>query len=303
MVLQGVPSVGAAYRRLTVAHYTTQFQLCQHRPCCFDICPTALYNIQQGERLDLRDKHLSEIQSLARALKILELLAQAEDSTGVTELANQLEIDKSTASRLVQTLANYGFAEQDSDTRRYRLGPQIVNLSRSMLSRMPLRDQAKPFLRQLMERTGECVHLAILAQGQTLYIDQVESPATLRVTTGVGTLAPLHCTALGKSLLAFGNTPQPLNLQSFTSRTITDPEVLRMHLDQTRRQGYSVDDEEYSYGVRCVAAPIYDYRNKLVAALGISGPAGRLGLERIPDTATLVMEVAQALTNRLSFRR
>lgn len=246
---------------------------------------------------------MTEIQSLARGLKILELLALTEDGTGVTDLANQLSIDKSTASRLVQTLASYGFAEQDSETRRYHLGPQIVNLSRSALARMPLRDQAKPFLRQLMERTGECAHLAILAQGQTLYIDQVESPATLRVTTGVGTLAPLHCTALGKSLLAFGNTPVPTELQAFTARTITAPDVLRMHLEQTRKQGYSIDDEEYSYDVRCIAAPVFDFRGKLVGAIGISGPAGRLSLERIPVAGAIVVELAQTLSNRLSFRR
>ncbi len=246
---------------------------------------------------------LSEIQSLARGLRILDLLSMAEDGISIVEVGRELDIDKSSALRLLQTLANYGYAERDSATRRYRLGPQIVNLSRNMLARMPLRDQAKPFLRQLTERTGECAHLAILAQGQALYIDQVESPATLRVTTGVGTLAPLHCTALGKSLLAFNNLPLPDDLKAFTARTITDPEALRLHLEQTRRQGYSLDDEEFNYGVRCVAAPIYDYRNRVVGAIGISGPAGRIGLEQITNLAGVVMEAAHTLSDRLSFRR
>jgi IclR family KDG regulon transcriptional repressor len=246
---------------------------------------------------------LSEIQSLARGLKILELMSEAEDGVGVVELGRELDIDKSSALRLLQTLATYGFAERDADTRRYRLGPQIVNLSRNMLNRMPLRDQAKPFLRHLMERTGECAHLAIPAQGQALYIDQVESPATLRVTSGIGTLAPLHCTALGKSLIAFGNLPISDELKAFTQRTITDPEVLRIHLEQTRRQGYSVDDEEFDYGVRCVAAPVRDYRGKVVGAIGISGPAGRISLEGIPDLGRIVMEASQALSDRLSFKR
>ena len=100
---------------------------------------------------------MAEIQSLARGLKIMELLAADSEPVGITDLADELGIDKSSASRLVQTLANYGYAEQDPQTRRYRLGPQVVRLSRSLLTRMPLRDEAKPFLRQLVERTGEPV--------------------------------------------------------------------------------------------------------------------------------------------------
>jgi IclR family KDG regulon transcriptional repressor len=245
---------------------------------------------------------LAEIQSLARGLKILELLAQAETGVGITELAEALGVDKSSASRLAQTLAAYGFAEQDTDTRRYFVGPQIMRLSRSVLSRMPLRDQAKPFLRQLVERTGECAHLAILAQGQALYIDQVESLSSLRVTTGIGTLAPLHCTALGKSLLAFNSEPLPSDLPVFTPRTISDQETLRTHLEQTRRQGYAVDDEEYEYGVRCVAAPVFDFRGKVVGAIGISGPAGRVGLDKLAQFGAIVAEVSRALSDRLSFK-
>lgn len=246
---------------------------------------------------------MSEIQSLARGLRILDILAAAEDSVGITELAHHLEMDKSSVSRLMQTLASYGFAEQDPTTRRYRLGPHIVVLSRTLLNRIPLRDQARPFLHQLVERTGECAHLAIVAQGQVLYIDQVESSATLRVNTGIGTLAPLHCTALGKALLAFGDVPPPEHLATFTTRTIIDRDMLRAHLDQTRRQGYAVDDEEFNYGVRCVAVPVTDYRGKVVAAAGISGPAGRMGLERIPELATIVREIGVALSNKLSFKR
>lgn len=247
---------------------------------------------------------MAEIQSLARGLKIMELLAASADTVGVTELADELGIDKSSVSRLVQTLASRGYAEQDPQSRRYRLGPQVVRLSRSLLTRMPLREEAKPFLIELVDRTGECAHLAILAQNQALYIDQVESPASLRVTTGVGTLAPLHCTALGKSLLAFdGNAVLPETLPAFTPRTITDPESLRLHLEQTRCQGYALDDEEYELGVRCVAAPIYDYRGKVVGAIGISGPAGRMSLERVAEFTMIVTQASTELSNRMSFKR
>ncbi len=244
-----------------------------------------------------------EIQSLARGLRILELMAAPEHGVTITDLADELGVDKASASRLVQTLVKYGYAEKYEDTRRYHLGPQVVVLSRRLITRMPLRQQAKPYLDQLVQRTRECAHLAILAQGQALYIDQEESPSTLRVSTEVGTLAPLHCTALGKVLLAFGKAPLAAGCKAYTLRTITNPEQLRVHLDQVVSQGYATDDEEYEYGIRCIAAPVFDFRSKLVAAIGVSGPAARVTLERIPAMAEIVTEVAKRLSDSLSFQR
>ena len=207
---------------------------------------------------------MAEIQSLARGLKILDILGQAQEGVSITELAETLGVDKGSASRLVATLVNYGYAEKDEQTRRFHLGAQVVPLSRSVLARLSMRAVAKPFLRQLMELSGECVHLAVPAQGKVLYIDQVESPATLRVNAQVGTLNPLHCTALGKALLAFGDLELPPTLESFTLHTLTDPGRLRKNLEQVRTQGYAVDDEEFDIGVRCIAVPVFDFRGKVV---------------------------------------
>ena len=244
---------------------------------------------------------MPEIRSLARGLHILDILGATPEGIGITEIAARLNIDKSSASRILKTLANYGYADQSDSTRRYRLGPRVVQLGQRLLKETPLRDQAKPFLSQLVRETNECAHLAILSQGRAFYLDQAESSASLRVSAGVGTLAPLHCTALGKILLAFSDEPIPAELETYTPRTITDPETLRVHLEQTRRQGYATDDEEYDYGVRCVAGPVYDVNKELVGAMGISGPVGRVTLERILELAEIVMDVVQSLTNHLSF--
>jgi DNA-binding IclR family transcriptional regulator len=246
---------------------------------------------------------MTEIQSLARGLKILDILSQSPDGASITELADVLGVDKGSASRLVSTLIRYGYAEKNEVTRRFTLGPQVVSLSRSMLTRLPLRDAAKPYLRQMMERTGECAHLAVPAQGKVLYIDQVESPATLRVNAAVGTLNPLHCTALGKVLLAFGNIDLPANLDSYTPHTITDPEALHRQLDEIRRQGFAVDDEEFDLGVRCIAVPVVDFRGKVVGAVGISGPSSRVTRERLPELAAIVLEIGKALLERMTFTR
>ncbi len=245
---------------------------------------------------------MSEIQTLARGLQIINALADAQDGLSITELAERFDVDKGNMSRILQTLANYGFAEKASDTRRYSLGPQVVRLSRSLLTRMELREVAKPFLDELVKATGECAHLAILAQGQALYIDQAESPSALRVNTGVGTMAPLHCTALGKVLLAFANAPVAEHLVSYTIRTIVDAGTLQAHLERVRRQGYAIDDEEFEAGVRCIAVPVCDFRNRCVGAVGVSGPTSRMSLESMPRMAQAVQEIGKALSARLSFK-
>ena len=246
---------------------------------------------------------MSEIQSLARGLKILDLLGKAREDISITELARTLGVDKGSASRLVSTLAQHGYAEKDALTRRYHLGPQVVSLSRSVLTRLPLREAARPFLRRLMEQSGECAHLAVPAQRRVLYIDQVESPATLRVNAEVGTLNPAHCTALGKALLAFGGLEFPEKLEPHTPHTLTSRLALEHDLEAVRQAGYALDDEEFDLGVRCLAAPVFDFRDRVVGAIGISGPATRMALEDLPSLAALVVAAGRALSERMRFNR
>jgi IclR family transcriptional regulator, KDG regulon repressor len=244
---------------------------------------------------------MSEVQTLARGLMILVKLSEAPNGLSITDLSKQFKIDKGSMSRLLKTLSNYGFAEKDETTRKYILGSEIVRLSRSLLTRIPLRQVARQYLLQLAETTQECAHLAILAQGKALYIDQVESKYTLQVNTGVGTLAPLHCTALGKILLAFANAPIPDMLQKYTVRTITDPQMLKYHLEQVSNQGYAIDDEEFEQGVRCIAVPVKDYRGHCIAAFGISGPTNRLTMDYMPSMLEKVITTGNELSSRLSF--
>lgn len=246
---------------------------------------------------------MREIQSLARGLRILQKMAESSGTVSITAIAYDLQVDKGSASLLMQTLANYGFAEKDTETRQYRLGPAVVQLSRSLLNRMPLRETAKPFLLQLVQETGECAHLGILSQGKVLYIDQVESPHTLRVNTEVGFTAPLHCTALGKALLAWSDSELPVEFQQFTSRTILDPGVLRNELASIKNLGYATDDEEFTPGVRCIAAPVFEFRGKVIGALGISGPAARVEKESMLELAKQVTVVAKNLTDRMSYAK
>jgi IclR family KDG regulon transcriptional repressor len=258
-----------------------------------------LYNTQLGAEIE--GYVVAEVQSLSRGLEIIDMLA-SQSSLGVTEIARVLEVDKSTASRLVQTLVSHGFVEQDSEGRRYRLSTKVMTLSQLILNQTPLNERARPFLYELVEKTGECAHLAIYSRGQAYVLDDIETASLLRVAGGVGRMTPLHCTALGKCLLAFSDVLVPGQLPGLTPRTITDARQLRLHLEQIRHQGYAVDDEELERGVRCLAAPVYDYSGKAIAAIGISGPAVRVSVERLPELGRTVSAAGIALSETLGYR-
>ncbi len=245
---------------------------------------------------------MSETQSLGRGLKILNLFLETDSNLGITELSRQLNLDKSTISRLVQTLVQYDYVQPDPGTRRYVLGKKITQMSWQLLNRVPIRDQAKPFLYRLMNETGECAHTAVYSQKQALVIDDVEAPASLRVVGGIGRLIPLHCTAVGKCLLAFSGVPLPSELPARTHNTYTDIDKLLDHLAHIRQLGYALDDEENDYGVRCIAAPIYDHNKNAFASIGISGPTVRMTDDRLEALAQQVMLAGQELSHQLSIK-
>jgi len=245
---------------------------------------------------------VSEIQSLARGLQILDLFAQAANGLSITEIAQHLGVDKSSASRLVKTLVSYQYVQPDVGSRRYILGPRLHQLGWQILNRIPVREQAKPFLYRLVQETEECAHTAVYSQGKALVIDDVEAEASLRVVGGIGRLLPLHCTAVGKSLLAFSHLPLPDERVVHTPRTLTDTDVLQEHLACIRDQGYALDDEENDLGVRCLAAPVYAYAGMMIAVIGISGPTIRVTSERVTLLGRQVMQAGCDLSRELGFK-
>lgn len=242
---------------------------------------------------------MTEMQTLARGLQILDLIADADRALGITEIATLLGLDKSSVSRLVKTLVNYDYAQPDTNSRGYLVGKRVRQISWHYLNRMPVREKAKPYLYRLVEQTGECAHTAVYSEGRALMIDDVEAEASLRVVGGIGRMIPLHCTAVGKALLAFADVPFPDLLDVYTPRTVTDPEALRAHLEDVRDQGYALDDEEHQEGVRCLAAPVYDYMGSVIATIGISGPTVRVTYERVPSLADQVIAASQELSDDL----
>jgi len=200
--------------------------------------------------------------TLDRGLVLLETLAAIADEPGVTELAERCDLDKSTAHRLLATLAQRGYVQQNPRTRGYALGTKILELYDALQQRLGLQETCRPFLARLVELTGETSHLAVLSGKSIVFVDWFTSPHMVSVRTQIGRQEPVHCTALGQAMLAFMSREDAkrildgIPLHAYTPATPTTPNALLRSLDATREAGFAIDDEEFLAGVRCVAAPV-----------------------------------------------
>ncbi|NLH83488.1 MAG: IclR family transcriptional regulator [Phyllobacteriaceae bacterium] len=246
------------------------------------------------------------IQSVGRALSILE---QFQDSRtlGVTTIANRVGIHKSTCFGLIHTLQLLGYIQQDAETGQYCLGLKAFELGQSYISNLDLRTLVRPFLTGLMERLSETVHLVVVEGHRAVYIDKVETMSAMTISSRIGCEAPLHCTGVGKGLLAFMPEEEraavlSTDLKAYTEFTITDPVALDRHLAEIRALGYAVDDQEREIGLRCVAAPIFNARGQVVAAISVSGPSTRVTQSKAVELAETIVEVTREISRKLGYR-
>jgi DNA-binding IclR family transcriptional regulator len=248
------------------------------------------------------------VKSLVKALRIVELLSDGDQATyTLTELSRGLHLHVSTVHRLLVNLLREGFVETDPVTGGYRLGFRVLRMGLKVLDRMDFRRVADPLLQQLNRATEETVHLAIFHGERAISIEKFGTPQPVGLTAPLGGVLPLHCTGVGKTLLAYQDDElvkriaETSGLQRYTGRTITTLPQLRKELARIREEGYSVDNEEAMDGLRCVAAPIFDHTGKVVAAFSVAGPATRVTPARVPELARLVTETSRQISYRLGF--
>lgn len=223
------------------------------------------------------------VQSLSRALDLLEALA-ATDESALTDLAQRTGMIPSTAHRLLASLAQRGYVAQSPGNGRYRLGFKALELASSVSSRRDhLRTTARPHLEALREQTGESVNLVVLDRLDVVYLDQVEGSRSVRMFTQVGRTVPAHTTGAGKAILAHRPADEVERLYAddavfapLTPRTITNAVDLDRALERVRRDGFAVDDEEHEEGVGCIASAILDAEDLAIAAISVSGPSSRI---------------------------
>jgi DNA-binding IclR family transcriptional regulator len=219
-----------------------------------------------------------------------------------------MKLHKSTVHRLMMVLEQHRLVDKNPDTGRYRLGLKLFELGSKALGTTDLRRHARPYLDRLQRELGETVFLCMLDEGQVFYLEKIESQQSVRTGCTVGSRAPVHCTAVGKAMLAelpdaeVNEIVRRRGLKAMTENTITSASALRTELKAIRSRGYAIDNEEKEEGLRCVSAAVRGDSGKLLAALSVSGPAFRVTRERVPEIGKAVMLAASELSEQLGHR-
>jgi IclR family acetate operon transcriptional repressor len=245
--------------------------------------------------------------STLKALDVLELLAEAEDGLRLTDIAAGTGYPVSTARRLLIGLIERNYVEQDPKTSRYYPGTKILTLQAHGIRRRHIGRRAYPQLTRLRQQLDETVNLGVLSETSVIYLETLVPDSSIGFYAPPGTRMPLHCTAMGRVLLA--TLPETaresalasLDLKPYTPRTIVDPAALRASLAGVVERGYAVDDEEFAVGVRCLAAPIRDHTGGVVAGVSVTALAARMPPARDAAVAPLVLEAARQISQSLGF--
>ena len=249
------------------------------------------------------------IDSIDRALAILQLFLQEQTELSVTQISRDLGVHKSTVCRALETMEQRGFVTQTPETGKYWLGLKIYSLGMLYREKEPLKKLAYPFAKALAERFHEGVHITAPdrnsgAYPQQVVLEKIQSQQVLNLAPPVGSVSPCYCSASGKCLMAFSDPARlerydGCELPRFTVHTITDWTTLKEELAQIRRDGYALDREELEIGLMCIAAPIFDRDGQVVASISLSGPVSRIAQDEVQRIIQEVKIAAQEISSVL----
>lgn len=226
----------------------------------------------------------------------------------LTELSQRVSLSKSTVLRLLNTLIQCGYIRKDQDSYRYRLGFKVLTLSMEFQKALEWKKEAFPHMKMLQQCTGETINLAVIDNTEVVYIERIESNQIMRASIRVGKRVPIHCTALGKAILAHMDTEdiqqivEEIQFEPYTVNTINNRAEFMHCLEQVRRDGYAVDDEENQIGVRCVAAPVLNMVNHVIGAISISGPTLRISNEYLVELGQKVRGTGKSISLSIGWR-
>ena len=249
-----------------------------------------------------------QVRTLDRALHILGVFTLEQPELTLSEISMRTDLSPSTALRLLSILTQYGYIERSPDTDRFRIGVGMFERGSIYIQSTTLEAEATPVLETLARMTNHTASLAVLDRTEIVHIAVIQPERAIRYFAPVGQREAAHCTGLGKVLLA-GLSDQAVEdvvaqrgLSRRTDRTITTFTALQAHLAQVKKQGYAIDNEESMVGLRCVAAPVFDDRNRLVAAVSSSGQSAEFNDSSLPHLIRLVQDAALSVSLRLGHR-
>ena len=250
-------------------------------------------------------KKSSNIKSVVKAISIIELLVTSQQPISLSEMSRKLGMARSTVHGLASTLLDLGYLAQNIETGHYELGVKLYEVGNAVSVYWQEKAVAKEYITRLIEKLKETVHMAKLVDGKVLYIDKQESTHSIRIVTETGVKLPAHCTGVGKVLLAYlskSELEQILKrnpLESSTEKTISDKDALIKELEKIRKNGFAYDDQEFMIGLKCVAVPIFNHNNKVVAALSVSAPVSRMQGAYIEEIKQELIRTGQEISTKL----
>jgi DNA-binding IclR family transcriptional regulator len=264
----------------------------------------AVSNHSQGT--ETSNSQAGGVQSVDRAISVLEILAQRGEA-GVSEVAAEIDVHKSTAFRLLGALEARGLVEQAGERGKYRLGFGIVRLAGAVTGRIDITQQGRPVCERLAEEIGETVNIAVLQEHYAINLYQVRGPGAVTAHNWVGQLTPLHATSSGKVLLAYLPAKERAallsesGLKKVTPHTITSKAKLEKNLAEVREAGYAWTKEELEIGLHAMAAPVLDRDGEVIAAVTASGPSYRFTEERMRELAPVLIKGAEEISHRMGY--
>jgi DNA-binding IclR family transcriptional regulator len=247
------------------------------------------------------------IRVLMKAAAIIDLLADRDNPVSLTVMAGELGIAKSTLHGILATLNSIGYVNKDPESGDYRLGLHLFEIGNAISRKLDERRIAAPYMETLAKKTGETAHLAVLEDGEVLYLNKQESNSSIRIITESGLKLPVHCSGLGKALLSGLSDDEIIALlgkkgmTKYTETTITNANDLVKEIDEVRRKGYASDKQEFMIGLRCVAAPIHNINGKVTCAISISGPISRMTGDLLEAKRTHLMKAARSISRKLGY--
>jgi IclR family transcriptional regulator, KDG regulon repressor len=256
----------------------------------------------------MRAKASYHVQVLDRAFAILDALAENGSRVRVVELSKHLKLDKSTVFRLLKVLEQNKYVERAPDDGKYRLGTKILHLGMRAMADIDVPQASQAYLERLVSLTGETAHMGVLRNSQIISVAVANGSMNLRLGVNVGGNSPPHCTALGKAILAFlppdecRSVIDRISFDTHTPNTITKKSAFMRELKRVREREYSIDNEEFEPGLKCIGAPVHNYSGKVIGAISVAGPAFRMTNANISSLSGTVIQTAKELSEELGFR-
>lgn len=245
------------------------------------------------------------VQAVLKALEIMEAMCRSQYS-GVRDLSEKVGLNRSTVNRLVSTLEEAGYVEQEKERGKYRATLKIFELGNKVIRHLDIHEQAYPIMQKLSEETKETINLSFLDGNDVIFILQIDSPQMLKSAAPLGGRAPVYSNACGKAMLAFlpevKNALLPEEFNLYTPNTIRNAEELEIELTRIRAKGYAVDNEEWCLNTKALAAPVWNCQGKVIAALAIIGPTVRMTSRRINELAPILVKKAKELSAKMGYR-